>query len=113
MQQYAQQRLALKTKALSRSASSAAALGDDQVSWDLVSSEQREQAGAMAKRTLSNSPTAAAGHVVASYPVTPVSDYEDSQTQSKERSDMQVQEVRRQAQQVQPRRQRVVALDEV
>ena len=111
MQQYAQQRLALKTKALSRSASSAAALGDDQVSWDLVSSEQREQAGAMAKRTLSNSPTAAAGHVVASYPVTPVSDYEESQ--SKERSDMQVQEVRRQAQQVQPRRQRVVALDEV
>ena len=113
MQQYAEQRLAMKTQVLSRPASRAAALGDDQVMWDLVSSGQREQAGTVTKRALSISPTAVAGHV-ASYPVTPVADCEASQSQSPERPDMhKVQEAGRQAQHVHPRGQRVVALDEV
>lgn len=113
MQQYAKQRLAMKSQPLSRLPSSAAAVDHEQALLDLVSAERSEQAVLAATRPPTKSPAAAVSLVVSS-PVTPVADYETaSQVPSKERLDMQVQEARGQGQQVQPRGQRVVALDEV
>jgi hypothetical protein len=113
MQQYAKQRMAMKSQPLSRLPSHVATVDQEQALLDLVSTGKPGPAVAAAKRTPTNSPTAAVG-LVASSPVTPVTDYEPArQMHSKERLDMRVQEARQQAQQVQPRGQSVVALDEV
>ena len=112
MQQYAKRRLAMKGLAQDRPPSNAVAVDDEQALRELVSSGQAQQAAAVAKIALTNPPIAAAGLVISS-PVTPVADYEASQTQSKERWYMQVQEAHRKAQDAQAHRQPVVALDEV
>ena len=85
----------------------------EQALLDLVSAGRTEQAVPAPTRTPTKSQAATVSLVVSS-PVTPVADYEAAnQVHSKERLDMQVQEAQGQAQQVRPRGQRVVALDEV